>query len=160
MPFPAQITDFQLSSRAALAAGMAVEIARLLHLHYPIYALIGAVIVTDLAPAQTQRLALRRLAGTLVGAIVGATFSQFLPQGPAVIGLSIFAAMLLSSLLRLQAAATVAGYVCGIVVLDHGSHPWTYARDRLVETVLGIGVAVLVSFVPKLIRVEGSGQGN
>jgi hypothetical protein len=60
MPFPAQITDFQLSSRAALAAGMAVEIARLLHLHYPIYALIGAVIVTDLAPAQTQRLALRR----------------------------------------------------------------------------------------------------
>jgi uncharacterized membrane protein YgaE (UPF0421/DUF939 family) len=158
MPFSTtQITGLQLSSRAALAAGVAVEIARLLHLHYPIYALIGAVIVTDLSPVQTQRLALRRLAGTLVGAIVGATFSQFLQPGSTVIGVSIFVAMMLSSLFRLQAAATVAGYVCGIVVLDHGSHPWTYALDRLVETVLGIGVAVLVSFVPKLIRVEESG---
>lgn len=150
------IPAFQLATRAALAAGMAVEIADRLQLDYPIYALIGAVIVTDLSPAQTRRLALRRLAGTLVGAAVGATFSSVLPRNSLVIGSSILLAMLLSHLFRLQAAAIVAGYVCGIVVLDHGRHPWLYAQHRLVETVLGIGMAVLVSLIPKLIRSGGT----
>jgi uncharacterized membrane protein YgaE (UPF0421/DUF939 family) len=62
--------------------------------------------------------------------------------------------MFLSHLFRLQTAATIAGHVCGIVILDHGMHPWTYALHRLVETVLGIGVAIVISFVPKLLRTE------
>src|SRR5438093_11169649 len=104
------IPPLQLSTRAALAAGMSVGLANLLQLQCPLYALIGAVIVTDLSPAQTQRLAVRRLAGTVVGAAIGATFSSFLPPSPVVIGGSILAAMFLSHLFRLQTAATIAGY--------------------------------------------------
>jgi hypothetical protein len=39
-------------------------------------------------------------------------------------------------------------------VLEHAAEPWVYALFRCIETVLGIGVAVAISVVPKLIAVE------
>ena len=154
MTFSTLLPSLGLSIRAALAAGLAVAIAQLLQFQYPLYAMISAIIVTDLSPLQTRQLGFQRLAGTLLGATVGAALTHFLPPGPWAIGLSILAAMFLSHLLHLQGAAKVTGYVCAIVVLDHAGHPWSYALYRLIDTILGIGVAVLVSFVPKLIPID------
>jgi len=155
---PSTITALQLCARAASSAGLAVAIAQFLKLQHPVYALLAAVIVTDLSPSKTLQLALQRLAGTVIGATVGAALTYVLPSGPLAIGLSILAAMLLSFVAHLQAAAKLSGYVCGIVVLAHGAEPWSYALYRLIETFLGIGMAVLVSLVPKLMRVEPPGR--
>jgi uncharacterized membrane protein YgaE (UPF0421/DUF939 family) len=149
---------FQLSLRAAVSAGLAVAIAELLRLQYPLYALIGAVIVSDLSPSQTRQLGLRRLAGSVLGATIGAAISQLLPSAPWAIGLSVLSAMFLSHLLHLEGAAKITGYVCGIVVLDHGAQPWSYALYRLIETILGVGMAILVSLVPKLLPTNQSKQ--
>jgi uncharacterized membrane protein YgaE (UPF0421/DUF939 family) len=144
----------QLSIRAAVSAGSAVAIAQLLQLQYPLYALVGAVIVTDLSPLQTRQLGLQRLAGTVLGAGIGAAVIHVLPPGPVTIGFSILSAMFLSYILRLRGAAKITGYVCGIVMLEHQGHQRSYALFRLIETVIGIGVALLVSFVPKLISLD------
>ena len=154
MPSSTLVSGFQLSLRAALSAGLAVWVAQLLQLQFPLYALIAAVLVTDLSPPQSRLLGFRRLVGTVLGAAAGAALTQLLPPGPASIGFSILAVMLVSHLLRLEAAAKLAGYVCGIVMLDFSAEPWTYALYRLIETLVGIGVGILVSFVPKLLRVE------
>ena len=140
----------QMSTRAALAAAMAYWAATFFDSEYAIYALVGAVIVTDLSPATTRKLAWQRFAGTLVGAASGAMLSYVIPVGPLALGVGIFLAMLLSYLLRLEAAARVAGYVAAIVLLAHGDHPWSYAILRAWDTALGIASGLLVSFVPKM----------
>lgn len=139
-----------------MAAGLSLALARVLNLEYPIYAFIAAVIVTDLSPAQTSRLGWRRLVATVVGASCGAALSGSLPPGSWTIALGVLIAMLVCSLLRMQEGAKVAGYICGIVMLSYGAEPWLYAFYRLLETALGIGVAWVISLVPKLVRLDAS----
>jgi uncharacterized membrane protein YgaE (UPF0421/DUF939 family) len=72
---------------------------------------------------------------------------------------TVCAMMLLCHALKLDGAAKVSGYICGIVVLEHSGNAWYYAGERLVETLVGIGVALALSLVPKLIRVDAGGDG-
>ena len=146
---------FQLSLRASAAAALAFWVADLLGADYAIYALIGAVIVTDLNPAKSRRLAVQRLAGTLIGAVAGGLLLYVLPHGPIALGLAIFCSMLTTHALRFDAsAARVAGYVAAIVMFAHRDEPWRYAFDRAWETMVGIGSALLVGLVPLWMRDE------
>jgi uncharacterized membrane protein YgaE (UPF0421/DUF939 family) len=145
------LSGFQLALRAGVAGGLATWAAHLLGMEHPIYAFIGAVIVTDLSPAQSQSLGLRRILATAVGSLCGAALSQLLGPGPAAVGLSVIVAMLAGYALGAGDAAKVAGYICGIVVLDHSVEPWLYAGQRFLETVLGVLIAWGISYIPKLI---------
>ena len=154
MTWSTLVTALRPSLRIGLAAGLAVAIARFFRLPYPLYALVGVVIVADLSATRTRELALRRLVGTVLGSVLGAAAHPWLPSTAWSVGLGVLGAMFLSYQLHLDEAAKVAGYVCGIVLLEHGDHPRSYAFYRLVETVLGIGLAVLVSLVPPLVPLD------
>ena len=150
----------QVTSRAALAAGVAVGVAQALELRFPLYAMIAAVIVTDLDPAKTRRLAGPRLVGTVVGTVVGAVIAPFAEGGPLTVMVTVLTAMVICHLFGLTEAAKLAGYVCGIVVLDHGGQPWSYGALRFVETALGVGAAVIVGFIPKLMPSDAARAGT
>lgn len=150
---PWRTPAIQLSLRAAIAAALAYWIAVFLQADHAIYALIGAVIVTDLSPATSRRLALQRFVGTLIGAGVGAVLLLLLPNGPLGLGTAILVAMLLAFLCRLEnAGARVAGYVAAIVMVSHVNDAWFYAFERAWETMVGIGTALLVGLVPLWLR--------
>ena len=152
MVYSTHTAPLQLSLRAAAAAGLAIGIGQLLRVQFPIYAMISAVVVTDLDPAETRKLGLPRLVGTVLGATLGALISLLLSPSAWEVGLGVLLAMFLSHLLRLQGAAKVAGYVCGIVLFAYDDAPWSYALHRTIETIIGIALAILISLVPKLLR--------
>jgi len=146
----------QLAVRAGLAALLSVGVAQYFGLNL-IQPLITSCLVIDLSPEDTRRLALKRLAATVLGGVLGASLGILLPSNPMSVGLGVLVAMLASHLVRLDGAARLAGFVCGICVLQRGDAPWSYASARLLETAIGIAMAVLTSYIPKLIRVEPKG---
>ena len=158
---PVTTSALQLSVRASVAAALAFWIAERLGADYAIYALVAAVIVTDLSPATSRRLAVQRMAGTIVGAMAGGTLLYVLPNEPIALGIAILASMLVASSLRFEASgARVAGYVAAIVMFAHGNDPWRYAFDRAWETMVGIGSALLVGLVPLWLRGDDADRGG
>src|SRR5580765_5034379 len=91
------ISAFQVSIRAGTAAALSVVVAHLLGLEFPLYALIAAIIVTDLSAQRTRQLGLQRLIGTIMGAAFGAVVStganHLAHVGPLTIAIGVFAAM-------------------------------------------------------------------
>jgi uncharacterized membrane protein YgaE (UPF0421/DUF939 family) len=145
------IRGVQLAARAATAAALSIAAANAMALPFPIYAMIAAVIVTDRSPLQTRRLSVPRIVGTAIGMTIGATLSAVLGANAAATGVGIFIAALISVLV-LPDAAKLSGYGCAIVLLGYRDNPWIYAWYRLLETLLGIGMALLVSMVPLILR--------
>jgi uncharacterized membrane protein YgaE (UPF0421/DUF939 family) len=143
-------SNLQLSVRAAAAAVVSLLAAQWLHLEFPIYAFIAAVIVTDLQPSASRMLGLRRIAATVIGALCGAAMSPLLPPGALGVGGGLLTAMILAQLLNAGESAKVAGYICGIVLLDHSAEPWSYALSRFIETVIGVLAAWGISYTPKI----------
>ena len=151
----------QLPLRAGLAAALSQAIAVFLGLPYPAFAMVAAILVTDLAPEQSRQLGLRRIGGTLIGAALGAVLGVLLEPHPWSIALSIVAAMSVSNLLRAEEGARLAGFTSAVVLLSpEGGAPWNFAFHRFLETVLGILVAWGVSHVPRLFVISGRARGG
>ena len=145
----------QLATRSAVSATLAFSIAEALKLDYPIFALAAAMIATDLKPAETRERGFRRLVATEIGGLFGALAASMNLVGIWAVGPSILIAMLICHGVGAYNGATMAIYICGIIVLlDNGTSPWHYALFRTAETALGVLLAWGISYVPKLLRDE------
>ncbi len=109
-------SDQACGRRSRPASRSRSRIANRLGLEYPLYAMIAAIIVTDLAPEQSRRLGLQRLVGTVVGAACGAALSSAAVPGLWTAAAGILFAMHVCQLLDMEARAKLAGFVCGIVL--------------------------------------------
>jgi uncharacterized membrane protein YgaE (UPF0421/DUF939 family) len=144
----------QLAFRAAVGAGVALAVARSLNLDTPIFALIAAVIVTDRDPAETRKLAIRRVISTAIGGICGVALAQVLGSSSWEAALAIFIAMTLSIAVTQLGDPKIAAYLCALILINYAGNPLHYAFYRFIETVLGIVVAWAISLVPKLVHLE------
>jgi uncharacterized membrane protein YgaE (UPF0421/DUF939 family) len=138
--------------RCALAALAAVELSRHLGLQYPIYALIAAILVTEYHGEETRRQSLVRLMGNILGITAGSILSTCFGGHSWVIGLATFLMVIFCYYLDFTVAAKYSAFVAALTVMDHSDKPWLYGRNRVLETLIGISFAVLMSLlipVPK-----------
>jgi uncharacterized membrane protein YgaE (UPF0421/DUF939 family) len=136
-----------ISIRCALAALGSVEVSRYLGLHYPIYALVAAIMVTEYHGEETRKQSATRFMGNSIGIISGGVLSSLLGSQAWVIGLAAFFMILFCYYFGLAIAAKYSAFVAALTVMDHSDTPWLYGRDRIIETIIGIGFAVLMSLI-------------
>lgn len=131
--------------KTAIAATAASVLAQGLQMEYQFHAAIAAIIVMAPTTGSTKVLGIQRLIGTAIGAVVGAIFSVVAGSHAWALGASVFFTIYLTSAWKCPEAAKLAGYVSAIVILSQSYNPWLYAWNRFLETLLGIGVALLVN---------------
>jgi uncharacterized membrane protein YgaE (UPF0421/DUF939 family) len=134
----------------AIATGIAgivsLYAARLLRLPQAFWAPISAFIVLQSNIAATLSAARNRLAGTAIGAVIGAVFVRYVGTHPLWTGLAAILTVLVCQALGLEDSFRLACVTVAIVMLIGSEHsPWVTASYRFLEVALGIVVAVAIA---------------
>jgi uncharacterized membrane protein YccC len=133
------------AAKTALAAALCWGLAKLFGLHDGYWGSISAIIVLQSNVGSTVNASRDRVLGTLIGSILGFSFSLFgaLPWNYI---LAVLAAVIVCGLLGLRSSSRLAGVTITIIMLVQKSGPrWSLALDRVGEVMLGIVVALAVT---------------
>ena len=133
------------AAKTALAAALCWWLALRLGLHDGYWGSISAIIVLQSNVGSTVTASRDRILGTIIGAVIGFSFSLFgtLPWNYV---LAVLAAVIVCGLLELRSSSRLAGVTITIIMLVQKTGPrWGLALDRVMEVVLGIVVALAVT---------------
>jgi len=137
------------SVRTAIAAVLALLIGRLCKLPESYWAAITTLIVMQSTLGAALTISKQRLAGTALGAAMGALFATYARQNVTVFGVGIFLSGVICALLHMERNAyRYAGITLAIVMLVARAQPaWVIAVHRFIEISLGISVGLLMTAV-------------
>ena len=141
-----------LAIRVTIAALAALALAQLLHLPLPLWAVLTAVIVTQMSVGRSLKATFDYLVGTLGGAIYGGAIGVFIPHSSEIALLAVLAlavaplAFIAAINPRFSVAPITAIIVLLLPTITHAS-PIASALDRVLEVALGGVTGLVVSFL-------------
>ena len=140
-----------LSIRVTIAALVALALAQFLQLPLPLWAVMTAVIVTQMSVGRSLKATFDYLAGTLGGAIYGGAIGVLIPHSSEIALLAVLAlavaplAFIAAINPRFSVAPVTAIIVLLIPIMTHASQIAS-ALDRVMEVALGGVTGLIVSF--------------
>ena len=133
----------------------------------PFYACIAAIICMQSSVEQSVRQGVSRVIGTCIGGLVGLAilFVDDLLNQPIflglMIGLGIILTMWICNLIHRPAACSIGSILVCVVILNHGGQErYFYTLFRVMETIVGIVVAVAINRLLPDRREEPLGKGK
>ena len=141
-----------LSIRVTIAALVALALAQLLQLPLPLWAVLTAVIVTQMSVGRSLKATLDYLVGTLGGAVYGGAIGVFIPHASevallAVLALAVAPLALLAAINPRFSVAPITAIIVLLIPTMTNTSPIASAFDRVLEVALGGVTGLVVSFV-------------
>lgn len=143
-------TDFRHAFKIGIAGGLALLISQILHLQHPVYAVIPVAVVMQSSLGSSISASFNRILATIIGAIIGAALASTWGNEATyfiALGLGFFLINVICNYAGYIETIATTGIVLGVVMLQHGGEPWTFALDRFLETLLGIIIALAVNYL-------------
>ncbi|MBC8059981.1 MAG: aromatic acid exporter family protein [Clostridiaceae bacterium] len=133
--------------KTALAVIICVLISRILKLEYSFYAAIAAIISMENTVINSFRAGKNRMLGTLIGAGIGFLCASIVPGNAILCGIGVVIVIYICNLLKWEKSISIACIVfMAIMVNLNGKNPFVYSMNRILDTFIGITVAVLVNY--------------
>lgn len=135
--------------RTTVAALASLLLSRALHSPEPYWATISTIVVMQSSLGAAWKASRQRLAGTIVGAVLGGALASWVPSRLLAFAVGIFLSGCACLILDLDRVAyRFAGITVAIIVLiERQTSAWVIAAHRFVEVSLGIAVALVVTAV-------------
>lgn len=147
-PHRAPLLQVTKSGVAAVAAWLIA--GWLIHGQAPVFAAIAALLVVQPSLNQSLSKAVERSVGVITGVVIASLLGILLGGATWVVLVAIIAALIVSWALRMTAGTTNQVAISAMLVLALGSATPNYALDRILETIIGaiVGVIVNLALVP------------
>ncbi|HEY5221560.1 MAG TPA: aromatic acid exporter family protein [Microbacteriaceae bacterium] len=139
---------FLQTAKAAIATVAAWLIASaVLPEQVPVFAAIAALLVVQPSVNQSLGKAVERTIGVIVGVIVAYLVILIFGQSSWAVLLAIVAAIFIAWALRLTAGTANQVPISAMLVLSIGATNHAYAFNRIIETMIGAAIAIIVNLV-------------
>jgi uncharacterized membrane protein YgaE (UPF0421/DUF939 family) len=139
---------FVHSARTAIAAVVSLVVARAFGLPEAYWATVTTLIIMQSTLGAALTVSEQRLAGTAMGAVMGAFLTAYFGSNVIIFGLGVFALGLVCCALHLEDAYRLASVTLAIVMLiARTKQAWIVAAHRFVEVAVGIAVGLALTAV-------------
>ncbi|WP_205502179.1 FUSC family protein [Rufibacter psychrotolerans] len=132
--------------KTAFAAALSWFVATtVLDSDYPYFAAVAAILTVQVTVADSVDKASQRIIGIIGGVLVSMLLGHWFNVGAVSIFLIILVGMSLAKALRLNPQVISQVAISSLLVLAFGQAREGYAVERIIETILGSGIAVLIN---------------
>jgi uncharacterized membrane protein YccC len=151
-PLRGHKTQLALAIRLAIAAVTAYAIARALHLLLPLWAVLTALIVTQMSVGRSLKATRDYMLGTIGGAVYGGAIAILIPHSGeggllALLVLAVAPLAFVGAINPSLSAATVTAVIVLLVPAMNNTNPLDSTIDRLLEVTVGAVTGLVVSFL-------------
>lgn len=134
--------------KTSIAVTLSITLAYILKLNSPFFVGVAAVIAMQDNLVDSYRMGRNRVLGTILGAAVGLLGSLISAGNPIIIGIGIIIIIQLCNKLEWNKSISIATivFISIVVNVEQGKELY-YSLNRILDTIVGIVVAVIVNFV-------------
>lgn len=137
--------------KTSIAVAICLNLISFIGISNPFYACIASILAMQDTSENSWKYGKTRLKATLLGGILGIIFifiNQFIYSGglsSIIIPLGIIAVIYLCNAVKWKTASATACVVYCSVLINHSDDMYIFALNRMIETALGVVIAVLVN---------------
>lgn len=133
--------------KTAISVSICVALAHVFNREYIFYAAIASVIAMQSSVTDSFKAGKNRILGTIAGAVIGFVCAFISPNNIILCGVGIVILIFICNSLGWNKSITISCIVFLAIMLNlNGRSPFMYSINRIIDTFIGITVAVLVNY--------------